>query len=148
MAYTHALLVFHWSWFTPTHCLLFIGHGLYPCNACFSLAMIYTDAMFVLHWSQLILTHSLFLVTILLILSTAGCICQQHPLGSSQVKGIYYTHIIYYKILNSNLRKSPKLILKQLEDFSLNIIRDHNNNQLCNNGENLLNKIRTKNCSF
>ena len=65
----HAMLVFHWPWFTPTQCLLFIGHSLHPCNACFSLAMIFTHAILVLHWSQLTPTHSLFLVIILLILS-------------------------------------------------------------------------------
>ena len=50
MAYTHALLAFHWSQLTPMHCLLFIDHGLHPCIACFSLVMAYTHAMFVFHW--------------------------------------------------------------------------------------------------
>ena len=68
----NAMLVFHWTWLTITRCLLFIGHALHPHIACFSLAMVYTHAMIVLHWSQLTPTHSLFLVIILLILSTAG----------------------------------------------------------------------------
>ena len=40
-AYIYAMLSFHWPWFTPTQCLLFIGYRLHPWNACFSLAMDY-----------------------------------------------------------------------------------------------------------
>ena len=67
-----------------------IGYGLHPRNACFSLAMVYTQAILVLRWSQLTSTYSFFTVIILLILSSAGCIYQQHPPGSSQVKLMYY----------------------------------------------------------
>ena len=31
----HTMLVFRWSLFTPTHCLLFIAHGFYPHSVCF-----------------------------------------------------------------------------------------------------------------
>ena len=79
---SHAMLVFHLSQLIPTYYFLFIGQGLHPWNACFSLAMVYTHAMFVLYWSQLIPTHSLFPAIILLVLSMALCICQQHPPGS------------------------------------------------------------------
>ena len=41
--------------------------------------------LFVLHLSQPTATHSLFPVIILLILSMAGCICQEHLLGSLQI---------------------------------------------------------------
>ena len=46
------MLVFHWSWLTPTHYLFFIRHGLRPGYSCFSLAMVYTLAMLVFCWSQ------------------------------------------------------------------------------------------------
>ena len=75
----HAMLVFHWLHLTPMQCFFFF----------FFLATVYTHAMLFLHWPQHTPTHSLFLVIILLILPTTGCIRQQHPLGSSQVKGIY-----------------------------------------------------------
>ena len=78
-AYTHTMLVFYGPWFTFMQCLLFIDHILHSHGAYFSLAMIYTHTMLVLHW-----------VIILLILSTAGCDCQQHPSGSLLVKVIYY----------------------------------------------------------
>ena len=74
---------------SPTKCLFSIGHSLHPHIGCFSLAMVYTHTMLVFHWSQLTPMHCLILVITLLILSTAGCICLQHPLGSSQVKVIY-----------------------------------------------------------
>ena len=54
----HVMLVFYWSKLTPTHSLFFISLGLHPCNPCSP-------------------------VIPLLILSMAGCICQQHPRGSS-----------------------------------------------------------------
>ena len=70
---------------TPTQCLFFIGHGLHPCNAYFSLAMVYTHAILIFHWlwftPMLCLFsngHGLyphiayFLVVTFLILSTAG----------------------------------------------------------------------------
>ena len=76
MAYTHALFAFHWSWLTPMQCLLFIGHRLYLCNALFPLVTAYTHTLL------------FFLVVTLLILSTAGCTCQQHLPGSLQVKVI------------------------------------------------------------
>ena len=50
----------------PHAILVFIGHGLHQCIACFP-------------------------VISLLILSPVGCTCQQHPPGLSQVKVIYYT---------------------------------------------------------
>ena len=46
----HAMIVFYWSRLTPMHCLLFLGQGLHPRNACISLTMVYTHAMLVLHW--------------------------------------------------------------------------------------------------
>ena len=95
MVYTHAMLAFHWSWFTPTQCLLFIGNALHPRNACFSLNIIYTYAGLVIHCLQLTPTHFLSLVIILLILSMARCIGQKHPPGSSLVKVIYYTETPY-----------------------------------------------------
>ena len=61
------------------------------CNACFALVIAYTRALLVFQWSWLIPTIFLFSVIILLILSMARCICQQHPSGSLQVKGIDYT---------------------------------------------------------
>ena len=83
--YTYPLLVFHWSWLTSTQSLFFIGHGLYPRIACFFIVL-------GLHprnaYSPLV--RACLPVIILLILSTARCICQQHPLDSSQVKVIYY----------------------------------------------------------
>ena len=81
----YPMLVFHWSWLTPMQCLFFIGHGLYPCEACSRLVKAYTYA---------------FLVSSLLILSTAGCISQLHLLGSSRVKVIYY---IKTWAINNNL---------------------------------------------
>ena len=100
------MLVFHWSRLTPTLCLFFLCHGLHQCITCFSLVTSYihtvlvfhgfghgSHAVLVFHWSRLTPTHSLFPVIILLILSTAGCICQQHPPGSTQVKVIYYIMI-------------------------------------------------------
>ena len=80
---------------TPTRCCLLIGRGLHPRKACFSLDMVYIHAMLVLHWSLLSLMHSLFPVIILLILSTARCICQQHSPGSLQVTVIYYISYFY-----------------------------------------------------
>ena len=56
----HAMLVFHYSRLTPTHCLLFIGHGLHLRIAFFLLVTAYSHAMLVLHWSQLTPTHCLF----------------------------------------------------------------------------------------
>ena len=43
----HAMLVFHYSWLTPTQCLFFIGHGLYPHNPCSLSVTAYTHAFFV-----------------------------------------------------------------------------------------------------
>ena len=94
--YIHAMLVFYWPWFTPTQCLLFIFHAFYPCNACFSLAMVYTHAMLALHWSQFTPMHSLFRVIILLFLSMARHMCQQHPPGSLQVNVIYYRLVLWH----------------------------------------------------
>ena len=94
-AYTHAMLVFHWSRLTSTQCLFSTGHGLHPRNACFSLAIAYPHTMLILHWSQLNPTHSLFPVIILLILSTAARIWQQHPLGSSRGKVLYNTWMFF-----------------------------------------------------
>ena len=81
-------------------CLLFIGHALPSHDACFSLAMVYTHVMLVVHWSQLTPTHSLFPVINLLVLSTARCICEQHPPGSSQVKVIYCVRFFFKLIRN------------------------------------------------
>ena len=84
---SHAILVFHWSW-------LFIGHGLHPCNACSPLVVAFHWPWFTPMQCLFSIDHSLhlcmFLVIIFLILSTARCICQQHLLGSLQVKVIYY----------------------------------------------------------
>ena len=73
MIYTHAMLLFHCSRLISTQCSLFIGYGLHAHNDYFPLFIPYIHA---------------FLISgiILLILSTGGCICQQHPPGSSQVK--------------------------------------------------------------
>ena len=60
----HATLVTLWSRPTPTRCLPFIGHGSYPRDACPFLATPYIHAM---------LVSGIFL----LILPSAGCICQQ-----------------------------------------------------------------------
>ena len=62
MAYTHAMLAFHWSQLTPTHCLIFFDHSLHPHNAYFSMTMVYTHAMLVLNWSQLTPMHCLFFI--------------------------------------------------------------------------------------
>ena len=75
-AYIHATLASLWSRPTPTQLLPLIGHGLHPRNAYLSLVTSYTHARFVSG-------------IISLILHTAGCICQQYPLDSSQVKVIY-----------------------------------------------------------
>ena len=64
----HAMLIFHWLQLVHTQCLFFIGHDSHPRIPCFP-------------------------VIILLMLSTAGCICQQHPPGSSQVKVMYYNYM-------------------------------------------------------
>ena len=84
-----------WSWFSPTQCLFSIGHDLHPRIACFPLVT-------------------------LLILSTAGCICQLHPLGSLQVKAIYYIRwSLLFLLLNWNSCFKPykweKIINKLLE---------------------------------
>ena len=41
-------------------CFLFIGHGLYPRIACFSLVSAYTNALIAFHWSRATPTHDLF----------------------------------------------------------------------------------------
>ena len=74
-AYIHANVFSHSPCFIATRCLLFLGHALHLRNACFLLVTS---------------TPSLFPVVVLLIFSTALCICQQHLLGSLQVKVIYY----------------------------------------------------------
>ena len=76
----------------PHAMLIYIGHGLHPRVCCFSFVTTYTHAMLILCWSQHTPMHSLFLEIILLILSTAGCICQRHLSGSSHVNIIYYTN--------------------------------------------------------
>ena len=43
----HTMHVFHWSWLTPTHCLLFISHSFHPHNACFSLVTAYTHTFLI-----------------------------------------------------------------------------------------------------
>ena len=102
---THAVLVFLWSRFPPMQCLFFFGHGFHPCSACFSLVTVsthtvlvffflvtvYTHEILILHWKRLNKWIASFPVVTLLILSTAGCICQQYPSGSSLVKMICYT---------------------------------------------------------
>ena len=62
-------------------------------NARLSLGMVYTQTILVLHWSKLTPTHSLFPVIILLVLTRAGCICEQYAPDSSQVKVIFYISI-------------------------------------------------------
>ena len=109
----HIMLVFHWSWPTPMHfflwsrltfmqCLFFIGHGLHSCISC-------------------------FLVITFLISSMAGCICQQHLLGSSQVKVIYYTNsmtvlILFLEPVQSCATWLAELHLKQ--HFSLPCLQE------------------------
>ena len=73
----HATLISHWSRPTPTQRLSFVGHGLHPHDACSSLTTPDIHAMLVSG-------------IVLLILPTGRYICQQHPLGSSLVKEIYY----------------------------------------------------------
>ena len=85
-----AMLIFHWSLLTLMHCFLCINHSLHPCNSYVSLALVYSQAVLILHWSQLTAMHSLLQVIILLILSTAGFICQHHPPSSLQVMVRYY----------------------------------------------------------
>ena len=63
-AYTHALLVLHWSRPPPTY---FYSSGITP-------------------------THVFFLVVTLLIISTTRYICQLYPPCSSPVNAIYYTY--------------------------------------------------------
>ena len=105
----HAMLIFHYSRLTSMQRLFFIGRGLHPLNACFSLtvfynqatlffslAIVYTHVMHVFYWSQLTPTHLWFPVIVLFILWTAGCICEQHPPGSFQM--MYYTSITIWKL--------------------------------------------------
>ena len=72
----HSMLLPYWTWHPPTQCLSLIGHGPYPRDAFPSLTTPYINTI-------------LFSGIILLILPTAGCICQKHPADSSQVKVIY-----------------------------------------------------------
>ena len=102
MVYTHAILILRWSQLTPMHCLFLLAlvhtHAflvlhwsrLTPMHCLFLLALIHTHAILVLHWLWLTPCITCFLVNTLLILSRAGCICQLHPLSSSQVKAIFY----------------------------------------------------------
>ena len=82
----HAMLAFHWLRLSPMQCLFFISYGLHPHISC----------LFIGHSSPprnscypLVTVYTCLPVIPLLILSTAGCICNQHPPGSSQVKMIF-----------------------------------------------------------
>ena len=43
----HAMLLFYWSWLTPTQYLFFIGHGLHPHDTCSLSVIAYTHAFLV-----------------------------------------------------------------------------------------------------
>ena len=92
--FTHIILVFHWSWFTPTH--FFMLWVSCPHIVCFS--------TWSLGW----------------FLSTAICICQLHLLGSSLVKAIYYyRNTSYYisckkKNLRNDYTKHTMYMIPQL----------------------------------
>ena len=73
-----------------TQYLLIIDHSLHQRNACSSWNIVYINTILIsinhgLH--QRIIS---FLVITLLILSTVGCIYQQHPPGLSEVKAICF----------------------------------------------------------
>ena len=90
----HAMIVLHWSWLTPTHCLLFIGHSVQTCNDRSPSAMPYTHALLV------------FPIVSLLILYTVWCIW--HPLGSLQVKAICYTWVYIIWIIFKQINLSHR----------------------------------------
>ena len=78
------MLVFHWSRFTLTQCLFFIGHGLHPRNACFSLVTAYTHAILVFHWSRFTPTQYLFFIGNSL-----------HPRNACFSLGMVYMHALF-----------------------------------------------------
>ena len=80
------MLVSHWSRFTPTYCLFFTCHSLYPRRTCFTLAMVYTHVKLVLHWSQLTPTRHLFSVNPFVNFIYG----RMYQSTTSQVKAIYY----------------------------------------------------------
>ena len=102
---------------SPMQCLFFMGHGLHPCIVCSPLVTAYTHGLF------------FFLVSILLLFSTAGWICQQHPPGSLQFKVIYYNNNKrWLQIIKVNCVKNKQLSINKIAfNSGTNILNIFNN---------------------